>query len=479
MGYQFVGSVPTLAQYTITQLFTNLPVGAVIPVVNGGTGLATLPANNVLIGNGTSTPNFAAPGTAGQMLISTGPSTPPAFGGAPTITGGTITGAIVNVTTQNPIENTTLAASDAFVNQQIIRSTATVPLSIIGGTYSTFTAGTGLQVVVLSSGGVVNSILTIAAAGTGYAVGDTQVLSGGNFDARIVVTAIGGGGSVTSVGILYGGTGYGTGLQVAGAEIPPGERSIVFTGVLTSNVTYVISAGTYNDHSRRVIFVNNTTGAFTVTVKLSNGAGGTIGTGVVLPQGSNDSTSVITQTDGEHDVWLAVTATGIGAPSLSGTNTWTGPQTFTNTITPSQTNGIVGTTTNNNVNVGSVGEFITSSVTAGALTSGVNSNVTSISLTAGDWDVWANVQFNLATTATMSATISGISTTSGSMPVSPNRSTFAPGANFATGVAAVGSLPPSQRLSLATTTTVFIVALANFAINNVTADAFISARRVR
>ena len=43
-----------------------------IPVAAGGTGLATLTANNVLIGNGTSNVSFVAPGSSGNVLTSNG-----------------------------------------------------------------------------------------------------------------------------------------------------------------------------------------------------------------------------------------------------------------------------------------------------------------------------------------------------------------------------------------------------------------------
>ena len=49
--------------------FTN---GAVLNVPSGGTGLTTLTANNVILGNGTSTPAFVAPGTTGNVLTSNG-----------------------------------------------------------------------------------------------------------------------------------------------------------------------------------------------------------------------------------------------------------------------------------------------------------------------------------------------------------------------------------------------------------------------
>jgi hypothetical protein len=41
-------------------------------VANGGTGRTTLTANNILLGNGTGTVNFVAPGTAGNVLTSNG-----------------------------------------------------------------------------------------------------------------------------------------------------------------------------------------------------------------------------------------------------------------------------------------------------------------------------------------------------------------------------------------------------------------------
>jgi hypothetical protein len=49
--------------------FTN---GSVLAVSGGGTGLSTLTANNVILGNGTSNPTFVAPGTTGNVLTSNG-----------------------------------------------------------------------------------------------------------------------------------------------------------------------------------------------------------------------------------------------------------------------------------------------------------------------------------------------------------------------------------------------------------------------
>lgn len=49
-----------------------LNISNVLPVTSGGTGLATLTANNVILGAGTSTPTFVAPGAAGNVLTSNG-----------------------------------------------------------------------------------------------------------------------------------------------------------------------------------------------------------------------------------------------------------------------------------------------------------------------------------------------------------------------------------------------------------------------
>ena len=152
-------------------------------------------------------------------------------------------------------------------------------------------------------------------------------------------------------------------------------------------------------------------------------------------------------------------------------------------FTPSQTNGIVGTTTNNNANAGSVGEYISSTVLVGSavsLTSGVAANITSISLTAGDWDVWGNAWFN-PDGSYNSATVGGwISTTSATLPTPPNNGAE----TFVTSqiVAASGQFGFSvgqMRLSLAATTTVYLSAYSGFSAGTVSAYGFIGARRVR
>jgi hypothetical protein len=73
MAY-FTPAGPTVARtYTFPDVDTTvLTTNSLITVAQGGTGLATLTANNVILGNGTSTPTFVAPSTSGNVLTSNG-----------------------------------------------------------------------------------------------------------------------------------------------------------------------------------------------------------------------------------------------------------------------------------------------------------------------------------------------------------------------------------------------------------------------
>jgi hypothetical protein len=60
------------ANNTVTNVPLSTGVTGTLPVANGGTGAATLTANNVLLGNGTSALQAVAPGTSGNVLTSNG-----------------------------------------------------------------------------------------------------------------------------------------------------------------------------------------------------------------------------------------------------------------------------------------------------------------------------------------------------------------------------------------------------------------------
>lgn len=141
--------------------------------------------------------------------------------------------------------------------------------------------------------------------------------------------------------------------------------------------------------------------------------------------------------------------------------------------------GIFGTPTNDSATAGNVGQITSSLIATGSatsLTTATAKNVTSISLTAGDWDVEGNVNFNL-TGATMTASSAGISATSATLPTD--------GTEVASGVvttaltAVNGISLPRKRISIASTTTIYLVASATFTLGTEAAYGAITARRVR
>ena len=60
------------ANNTLTNISLSSSVTGTLPVANGGTGAASLTANNVLLGNGTSALQVVAPGSSGNVLMSNG-----------------------------------------------------------------------------------------------------------------------------------------------------------------------------------------------------------------------------------------------------------------------------------------------------------------------------------------------------------------------------------------------------------------------
>jgi hypothetical protein len=155
--------------------------------------------------------------------------------------------------------------------------------------------------------------------------------------------------------------------------------------------------------------------------------------------------------------------------------------TMNGALTPSQTAGIVGTTTNNNANVGAVGEYVTATLAQASPITLVNStftNVVSISLTAGDWDVNGTVVLACNPATGMFSMQSYISTNSGANmgPPYPGQSSI-----IGTGlqVNAIQMPTGTARMSLAATTTVYLGAYAAFTTGPATAYGTIRARRIR
>lgn len=165
------------------------------------------------------------------------------------------------------------------------------------------------------------------------------------------------------------------------------------------------------------------------------------------------------------------TSTGLATP---------GPGSFTTVsatglISPASTVGIKGTVTNDNAQAGSVGESATSSAAGVSLTSNSTATITTVSLTAGDWLVYGLSGIAGAGGALITNSAGGISTTAATLGAF---GTFwqLTASLTANGVA---SMPIVVRLKLASTTTVYCVAVSTFSAGTTTGSCVLNATRLR
>lgn len=208
---------------------------------------------------------------------------------------------------------------------------------------------------------------------------------------------------------------------------------------------------------------------------VSTGVSG-LGTGIATFLGTPSSANLAAAITDETGSGLLVFATSptlvtpvLGAASAT-------------SLTFTSTSGIIGTTTNNNAAAGSVGEFIESTVLVGssvALTTATTANITSISLTAGDWSVYGSVWTNPTGTTSISSIQGAITTTSATLPTAPNSGAFIKETTSFTLGASQGAYVGQTRISIASTTTVYLVIQVAFTISTCGGYGYIGARRMR
>lgn len=142
-----------------------------------------------------------------------------------------------------------------------------------------------------------------------------------------------------------------------------------------------------------------------------------------------------------------------------------------------------GTATNDSAQAGKLGEFNSAQLLAASkisLTTTTAANVTSFSLTAGDWEVSAAIHFIPVSTTVIASLIAGVSQTTATQPsVDAVGGWASNGAVYTSGGATMTVTIPETRVSLAATTTVFLVATGTFSVSTCTAYGTIRARRAR
>lgn len=146
---------------------------------------------------------------------------------------------------------------------------------------------------------------------------------------------------------------------------------------------------------------------------------------------------------------------------------------------PTIASDIVGTATNDNATAGNIGEHTSSLIAIGSavsLTTATPANITSISLTAGDWDVTGAINFTEGS-ATVTVRTGGINTTTATLPTD---GTEVENGTLTTVLSTKNSVTiPRKRISIAGTTTVYLVASSTFSAGTVAGYGQITARRVR
>lgn len=300
----------------------------------------------------------------------------------------------------------------------------------------------------------------------GISIGGTEVFNFSSSGGSEVGQLILGDGSAVAPSLAWGGASSNTGLYLAATD------SLGFSANGTICGSYS-SAGLWT-------FPNQT--LFTAATNQI----------VIQPAGGSAKKFILTGTAPAADSTYTIPDAGTTASFVmnAGASTIAGAKTFSSAIIVSA--GVTGTATNDSAASGIVGEYIQASrvksaATGATSTTTLNVTASALSLTAGDWDVSGCVVFLGAAGTSVTLLKGGISKTTATLPATDTIGVPTAGevsAQISTAAMVLGANDwsmqmPVCRISLASTTSIFLVANATFSVNTLTVYGSLNARRVR
>lgn len=144
------------------------------------------------------------------------------------------------------------------------------------------------------------------------------------------------------------------------------------------------------------------------------------------------------------------------------------------------TNFITGTATNDAATAGDIGEQSLSEVSSvGSWSNNAVKNVTSLSLTAGDWDVEGAVTFTAATLTGTSGIVTTVSLSTGAEDLNTGQDGRFDTPTVPSTTFGVTGPTGTRRISLASTTTVYLTGRIPFSTGTPAANGWLRARRIR
>lgn len=327
-----VASSYVTASNVATAIIGNLSLLNALTVPSGGTGLVTLPVNNVLLGNGTNSIKSVAPGNAGNVLTSIGGvwvsnAAVASGGGTGTVTNVSVVSANgFSGTVANSTSNAAITLAATFLGIAWANSTGQLGNVAVGNGLS-FSTSTG---VLTATGAVSNAVTAVTATAPVFSSGSTtpdiSFLAPGT--AGNVLTSIGGVWTSNAVVAGSGTPGGGfTTVQFNNSGAFGGSANLTFNGttlnaasvnVSTGNLTFtttgqkIVGDFTNATFSNRTNFVTSTANSTTGIYALPSGTATAASWQATNDSDPTNASKILIATNGTTDVQLVSGVNGTG-----------------------------------------------------------------------------------------------------------------------------------------------------------------------